>query len=595
MVMVVIMAATSAWRPDIGLLILAALLPVVTWALRGWHGAVAWPEVLAVAFAAGYSARQASVRHRHPPHELTTPISVAVLVVMGSLGVRLLFLHGTIGGEALRAYLWNVVSRNYFVGTGGFLELDAAMRLIEGLILVNAAAAAARARPTFAGGLVRTVVVGAAAASVINLWRVWLGALRLDSPVTTFLHYLATLRYNVHYPDVNAAGSYFVMALFPALALTVRTRGGGWLVATVLIGLSFALAGSRAAVVAGIFSALALGARGLGRFVIAHARGRLAVALVVSAVVLAVSAAAYATLRRARTTSQSAMWIRVEFVQTSLRMLASRPAFGIGIGEYPQQSGTFSSPQLLKLYPPAEHENAHNNFLQVLAELGLIGFGAFIWILATAAVGCARRLAHHHDGSLHWTVCAGLLAFVTTWLAGHPLLIDAPALSFWLLLGTAAGWNAPTGPDVGRPPGGRWWVAVLALALVISVPVRARSALANADLEHRGIGLSLWQHGDDGVRYRLAGDTSAVFVPSTARVVTIPLRGRGTTDELEVELRLDGRLADIVRVDAAHWLMLQLQLPDAADAPRFRRLDLRVRTAPGAAAPVLAVGKVTPR
>ena len=68
-----------------------------------------------------------------------------------------------------------------------------------------------------------------------------------------------------------------------------------------------------------------------------------------------------------------------------MRMVAQQPVFGIGLGEFYQRSGEFSSPELLALFPPAQHENAHNNFLQILAETGLTGLAAFV-VLLTAAL-----------------------------------------------------------------------------------------------------------------------------------------------------------------------------------------------------------------
>ena len=152
------------------------------------------------------------------------------------------------------------------------------------------------------------------------------------------------------------------------------------------------------------------------------------------------SAAVFAFVQRNATPSVTALTVRAEFARTSLRMLASAPLFGIGVGEYFAKSREFSSPALLELYP-VSHENAHNNFLQILAELGVVGFGAFIWVLATAGAACVRRLSANPNQGLLWAGATGLLVFTITWLAGHPLLLDAPAFSFWLLLGAVAGWQ----------------------------------------------------------------------------------------------------------------------------------------------------------
>ncbi len=134
-------------------------------------------------------------------------------------------------------------------------------------------------------------------------------------------------------------------------------------------------------------------------------------------------------------------------------MTATNPAFGVGIGRFYARSGEFSSPELLVSFPPAIHENAHNNFLQILAELGIVGFASVLWLLwSTVRYGrrlLAADLQVDPHGLLRWSLVTGLLAFLLSWLGGHPLLIDEPAFAFWLLLGTVAGWGASADPSTG--------------------------------------------------------------------------------------------------------------------------------------------------
>ena len=88
--------------------------------------------------------------------------------------------------------------------------------------------------------------------------------------------------------------------------------------------------------------------------------------------------------------------------------------------------------------------------------------------------------------------------------------------------------------------------------------------------------LSAWRDAIEGVRYRLAGPTSSVFLPADAQMVVVPLRAVGPTAEVRVELRLDGRPADVVVIPSERWQYLRLTLPRDSEGPRFRRLDLLV-------------------
>ena len=133
------------------------------------------------------------------------------------------------------------------------------------------------------------------------------------------------------------------------------------------------------------------------------------------------------------------------------------------------------------------------------------------------------------------------------------------------------------------------------LAIAASVPVRADRQKADFNLEHRGVGLSTWHDAIDGVRYRLAGPASSVFLPAEAQMVVVPLRAAGTVSNLRLELKLDGRPADIVTIPSDRWHYLRLALPKDRNAPRFRRLDLQVAGAPPGDESVLMIGKVEPK
>jgi hypothetical protein len=608
----------AARRPSTALLVLAVLIPVASWLGRRWEPSVAWAEALVVAFSAGYFVR-ASLATRGKRDDLDLPVLLSATVIFGSLIAQFLIDGWRFGGVTVREYLWQLVTHDYLRIGGSGDPVDAAMRLLESLVLVKAASAAARADAAFGPLLARSFVFGASAAGAINVLRLWEGALRLESPVATFGRYLLSQRFNAHYGDVNAAGSYFMMALFPALALawprkkrlrperganapSESERGWGpasaknawqWGIAALLVAIGLWIAGSRTSFVAGVV-AMAVPAAVLARRIASTTVKRVtlaAAALLLIAISVPLARSIPGRMHRAE--PGVAAQIRWELAQTSFRMLAAAPAFGVGIGRYYSKTGEFSSPELLRIFPSAIHENAHNNFLQILAELGLIGLAAVIWLLAIAARACVRLLQADPRDPLRWGIVTGLLAFVLSWLGGHPLLIDEPAFSFWLLLGAVSGWGSTTPPQRGRWL--VWIVGVLTLAVAASIPLRVRAERAEFNLEHLGIGLSAWQSELDGVRYRRAGVTSSVFVPSGTDTAIVPLRAVGPREDLRVELWLDGRPADVIRVRSDRWLNLQLLLRQRRDTPRFHRLEFRVSDASPAEPVVLMIGKVQPR
>lgn len=580
------LAVLAAWHPGPALMVVGAVVPVAAWIGRWWNESVAWPETLVVAFAAGYLARTARV----PPGRdaLTLGITTFAAVVAASLVVQLAAMHWVVGGEALGQQLTQLVTSQYFVSSGTFPELDAAMRLLEGMVLLQAGATVADLRRSSTDLIGRWMVAGAAVAAALTLWRLWQGALRTEAPAAQFLEYLTSLRYNVHYGDVNAAGSYYVMMFFVALGLIIAARKAVWIAAALLIVSSLLLSGSRAA----FLSAALAGGAWTAAAVLGRRRVRPSLRWGILLIVLCGAGAAYyIAAGRNLTPASSALSIRAGFVQTTAAMVRAHPMFGVGVGRYATESASYSPPGLLQQFGTLS-ENAHNNFLQVLGELGVVGLAAFVVVLGIAG----RRVVAGLDSAscaLRHATAAGLGAFVATWLSGHPLLIDEPAMSFWLLLGFAARQQSVAAID--RTSSARLTVAaVVMVALAFSIPFRLQTHLAGVTLEHHAIGVSPWRQSETGVRYRAAGGESTVFVPPAA-AVTIPLRSAQPDRELVVAVVLDGRKVNEVRIRDNDWFLMRLVLGrQESAAPRFSRVQFVVAGADPRATDLLLIGKVEP-
>lgn len=575
------LAALAAIRPATAFLVVAALTPVAGYLGRRFNWEVAWAETLVVAFAVGWCIR--SIRPRPGAHPalraLRLPAALFAFVLGASLVVALSVDQVRLGGSGLARALWQYFAREYFINGAAFPSLHAAALLFEGLLLFAAAAELAASDRRFTAWATRTLVASAAAAAALNLLHLAVSAARFDHFWTALAERIATVRINDHYADLNAAGSQFVLLFFVAagLAFDRRRLRPVWLPAALVLALGVWMSGSRAALFAcpvtlalvGIARAQAQGARG-SRLAIWAAGTVLALTAIVVVV--------YAPARGNQKTSSVAARVRVEMARTTGRMVADSPLFGIGLGQFYQRSGEFSSPELLALFPPARHENAHNNFLQVLGETGLIGLSAFVWVLAAALLAVWGGLKREPSAVLAWSGLAGIIAFLLTCLAGHPLLTRESGYAFWLLLGVTAGAGIATAPAFHQKsdfPSRTPHLLVLAAAvLIVSVPVRAVAHRGRADLEHRGIGLSTWITSEDGTRYRSAVDEATLFVPSDTgfrfRIRTLahlPVR---------LEARLDGRVADVMWLAPGQWNDVAFSARSDRNTSRFSQLTLRV-------------------
>jgi len=90
----------------------------------------------------------------------------------------------------------------------------------------------------------------------------------------------------------------------------------------------------------------------------------------------------------------------------------------------------------------------------------------------------------------------------------------------------------------------------------------------------------------------MLGRTGAVFIPADAGSVTVPLRTTPPGTSADVEVRLDGRLADVVRVESDRWMNKLVVLPSRSGGPRYRKLELAVVGGVPDDGRTLLVGKV---
>jgi len=141
------------------------------------------------------------------------------------------------------------------------------------------------------------------------------------------------------------------------------------------------------------------------------------------------------------------VYSRVIFLETGSRMIAEDPLWGKGIGQfviyYPRYK-TEKQWDLFKFYNPeilrwAEiPPQAHNEYLQLLIELGLFALGAFLvfWLLfAQAFWRCLKRISGELEFFLLLGAGAGLLGTLFNSLFTFPLQTVTSAIFFWSVTG----------------------------------------------------------------------------------------------------------------------------------------------------------------
>jgi len=148
----------------------------------------------------------------------------------------------------------------------------------------------------------------------------------------------------------------------------------------------------------------------------------------------------------AQFTQGSSLNGRIAIWKFTAMMIKDHPLLGSGIGTYKYntlryQAKFFEQGQNRSLYHHGFADKAHNEYLQLWAELGIIGLGIFIWlIISYFSYGLKLLKKIRDDGSGYKKgIIIGLMGAVVAVLVdgifGYPLHLPATIVLFWLALG----------------------------------------------------------------------------------------------------------------------------------------------------------------
>ena len=211
------------------------------------------------------------------------------------------------------------------------------------------------------------------------------------------------------------------------------------LTAAVLMAASIFLSGSRGGMLAFLVQAVVLGI-----FLSRKKNPRTTVAAGATLLVIAVlifwiggqGAVERLTSIHAEAKTEIAGGIRLAIDRDALTMFRKKPFLGWGLG-------TFATvyPQFRSFYSDKFVNHAHNDYLQLLAEMGLLGFGTMLWFLTLTIRGAIRKLG---DWSWDFNAAVALATLLScTGILVHSLLdsnlqIPANAALFYVLCAIAA-------------------------------------------------------------------------------------------------------------------------------------------------------------
>jgi hypothetical protein len=560
----------AAWRPPVALAIMAASLPITGYISPYIGVRVPWTEPIVVAALLGLSVRVALGGDVYAPASASRrPWALLAGLILASAVVELA-VEGIYLAGSPRPLL-HFLRADYFTDRTSYPPVSAALLLLEGLALFAWVSNVARDEPRW-HLLTGIVAASGAIAAALNLAKLVAIVRRTGLPMIEGLKQASMLRVNVLHGDVNAAASYFVLVLLLACGLAMIGRWKFvWAGVAVLVAAALWITGSRTAI--GITALLA------GMFLVAVAlratsrRVRAAAAVAALALVAALGAVyRHYPEKFTGKPAEESLRVRHDMAIAGLRMTGAYPVFGIGIGRFYGRSPEFMPPGVASEYA---HENAHNNFLQVLAELGVAGLAAFIWLLATAI----NPHAVNAPGT-KWRAVAlriAIVGFLLTCLMGHPLLVREVAYPFWITLGLLAARTPPVHSLVSVAAKRHGLAAlVAAVVLIATIPLRVVQHSRDIDLEEVASGVSAWERDSTGTWVRRVSGNATFYVSGDAPLVELPLRLTAVGRETTVLIVLDGKPANMIALQDDAWRSIRVVLPAEGPHQRFRRIDLTV-------------------
>lgn len=128
--------------------------------------------------------------------------------------------------------------------------------------------------------------------------------------------------------------------------------------------------------------------------------------------------------------------IRVDITKDSLRMFSKRPVSGWGLGTFPTIYPSYRS-----FYTNLFVNQAHNDYVQLLVETGLLGFGLMLWFLVGLyryGLPTSRRWEFQWDGAVSFAALLGCSGILLHSFVDFNLQIPANAALFYVLCGLAA-------------------------------------------------------------------------------------------------------------------------------------------------------------
>lgn len=129
---------------------------------------------------------------------------------------------------------------------------------------------------------------------------------------------------------------------------------------------------------------------------------------------------------------------RIAIYRSSLNMIKDHPVIGVGINTFMKNYKKYKECPEYRNTVTSDYIYAHNNFLHMAGEIGLVGLGVFAWLLYmlfSVSSRIYKRLKDPYLKTVALSLIACLIAFLVNGFTESSLYYSRVAMIFWYLIG----------------------------------------------------------------------------------------------------------------------------------------------------------------
>jgi putative inorganic carbon (HCO3(-)) transporter len=266
--------------------------------------------------------------------------------------------------------------------------------------------------------------------------------------------------------------------------------------------------------------------------------------------------------------------IRFPLWKYTIQVVEDFPLWGVGVGEF---TFIFQKYSLGHTFSKVECYQAHNYFLQIAAEMGLIGLYAFLWILWRIVIKGLYIMRGKQD-FIKLGLWFGIIGFISTFFGDGYLWSIEMQLLFWLFIALlfVDVDNTDTEETQTHPnPFAKKLLIGLSLILLIMTPLQIYHKFQFSFLPEKTVGLYKEVFKEEGREYRWGEKVVLIPVDIKGKYVNIPI-WFGNPDirekPVKVEIYINKKLVDSLEFNDHHWHILRYFIKDTRGPEMFLKI-----------------------